>query len=108
MSSPLPQDNLVDNVLTSLCLHYLRQGLVRPLLELFQKVEFTWAGWKEETKVDNYSTCLSVWMEACGWEMRVEEESEGNRNEEGRVEEKSMVLISQPKGEESTTEQEIE
>ena len=111
MSSPLPQDNLVDNVLTSFSLNYLRQGLVRPLLELFRNVEFTWTGWKEEMKVSNYSTYLNVWMEACGWEMRVEEEPEGNKDgKDGKdgAEEKSMILISQPKGEESITEREIE
>ena len=98
---------MVDHVLTSLCLNLLRRGHVRPLLELFQKVEFTWTGWKEEMKVENYSTLLNVWMEECGWEMRVEESPEEDENDKDGAEEKSMVLISQPKGEESVTEQEI-
>ena len=108
MSNPLPRENLVDHVLTSLCLDLLHHGLVRPLLELFQNVEFTWTGWEEEMKVDNYSTSLDVWMQACGWEMRIEEEQGEDNNEEGGVEEKSMILISQPKGEDSITEKEIE
>lgn len=102
----------MDAVLTKLSLHYLRHGLVAPLLELFRQVKFVWTGEKQEMEVENYSSLLNVWLEECEWEMIIEEVIEGESEKQqqkrrGEEEEENVIFISQPKGETSVTEEEF-
>ena len=62
-------------------------------------------------EVENYSSLLNVWLEVCEWEMIIEEVTEGESEKQPQKrrgeEEENVILISQPKGDASVTEEEF-
>lgn len=81
----LPQEFLVDHVLTVLCLNLLHQGNVHRVITLFQHIEFAWNATNEEMEVENYAESLDILLEGSHWIMRMEQR------------ESEDILISEPR-----------
>lgn len=89
---PVPTELRVDRVISVMVMEMLKRGQIREVVSVLHAVEFVWVlEEKEGDGMQDYAVALNTIKEACGWQMRLQEDE----------------VVSEPEGSESVSEEEM-